>query len=154
MKMWHDNNHLHHAYVKLLTYCHMTFSLQWRQNGRHGVSNHQPHHYLLSRLFRRRSKKTSKLRVTGLFLRNSPFTGDFPAEIASNAENVSIWWYHHVSIAITTNFQRKAVYHQWSWNYISFISTFYRFNYLSVWIRTGYQRTFIDSIILFNHRFY
>ena len=41
-------------------------SLQWRHNDRHGVWNHQPHHYLLNRLFRHRSKKTSKLRVTGL----------------------------------------------------------------------------------------
>ena len=38
---------------------------QWRHNGRDGVSNHQPHDCLLSRLFRHRSKKTSKLRVTG-----------------------------------------------------------------------------------------
>ena len=35
------------------------FSLQWRHNGRDGVSNHQPHHCLLNRLYRRRSKKTS-----------------------------------------------------------------------------------------------
>ena len=41
-------------------------SLQWRHNGRDGVSNHQPYDCLLYRLFRRRSKKTSKLRVTGL----------------------------------------------------------------------------------------
>ena len=40
--------------------------LQWRHNGRDSVSNHQPHACLLNRLFRRRSKKTSKLRVTGL----------------------------------------------------------------------------------------
>ena len=40
--------------------------LQWRHNGRDGVSNHQPHDCLLKLLFRRRSKKTSKLRVTGL----------------------------------------------------------------------------------------
>ena len=33
---------------------------QWRHNGRDGVSNHQPHHCLLNRLFRRTSKKTSK----------------------------------------------------------------------------------------------
>ena len=44
---------------------------------------------------RRRSKKTSKLRVTGLCAGNSPVTGDFPAQIASNAENVPIWWRHH-----------------------------------------------------------
>ena len=27
---------------------------------------------------------------------NSPVTGEFPAQRASNAENVSIWWRHHV----------------------------------------------------------
>ena len=26
----------------------------------------------------------------------SPATGEFPAQMASNAENVSIWWRHHV----------------------------------------------------------
>ena len=43
-----------------------------------------------------RSKKTSKLRVTGLCAWNSPVTDEFPAQMASNAENVSIWWRHHV----------------------------------------------------------
>ena len=71
-------------------------SLRWRHNGRDSVSNHQPHDCLLKRLFRRRSKKTSKPRVTGLCVGNSPGTGDFPAQMASNAENVSIWWRHHV----------------------------------------------------------
>ena len=61
-------------------------SLQWRQNGRDGVSNHQPHHRLLMRLFRCRSKKTSKVRVIGLSAGNSPVTGEFPAQMASNAE--------------------------------------------------------------------
>ena len=40
--------------------------LRWRHNERDGVSNHQHIHCLLNLLFRRRSKKTSKLRVTGL----------------------------------------------------------------------------------------
>ena len=44
---------------------------------------------------RRRSQKTSKLRVTGLCAGNSPVTGEFPAQRASNVENVSIWWRHH-----------------------------------------------------------
>ena len=70
--------------------------LQWRCNGCDSVSNHQPREYLLSRLIRRRSKKTSKLRVTGLCAGNSPVSGEFPAQRASNAENVSIWWRHHV----------------------------------------------------------
>ena len=60
--------------------------LQWRHNGRDSVSNHQPHDCLLNRLFRHRSKKTSKLRVTGLCAGNSPGTGGFPAQMASNAE--------------------------------------------------------------------
>ena len=70
-------------------------SLRWRHNERDSVSYHQPHDCLLSRLFRRRSKKTSKLRVTGLCVGNSPGTGEFPAQMASYAENVSIWWRHH-----------------------------------------------------------
>ena len=65
------------------------------ENWRDGVSNHQPHECLLNRLFRRRSKKTSKLCVTGLCAGKSPGTGEFPAQMASNAENVSIWWRHH-----------------------------------------------------------
>ena len=43
----------------------------------------------------RRSKKTSKPRVPGLCVGNSPVTGEFPTQRASNAENVSIWWRHH-----------------------------------------------------------
>ena len=49
----------------------------------------------LSRLIRRRSTKISKLHVTGLCAGNSPETGEFPAQRASNTENVSIWWRHH-----------------------------------------------------------
>ena len=71
-------------------------SLWWRHNECNGVWNHQPHDCLLNRLFRCWSKKTSKLRVTGLCEGNSPVTSEFPAQKASNAENVSIWWRHHV----------------------------------------------------------
>ena len=70
-------------------------TLQWRHNVCDGVSSHQPHDYLLNRLFWRRSKKTSKPRGTGLCARNSPVTDKFPAQRTSNAENVSIWWRHH-----------------------------------------------------------
>ena len=56
-----------------LTYLLWRFStFRWRHNGCDSVSNHQPHHCLLNRLFRRRSKKTPKLRVTGLCVGNSP----------------------------------------------------------------------------------
>ena len=39
--------------------------------------------------------KKAKLRVTGLCAGNSPATGEFPTQIASNAENASIWWRHN-----------------------------------------------------------
>ena len=58
--------------------CTVTTALHWRHNRHDSVSNHQPYDYLLNRLFRRRSKKISKLRVTGLCAGNSPETGEFP----------------------------------------------------------------------------
>ena len=76
-------------------YRHFDETLRWRHNDHAGVSNHQPPGCLLNRLFRRKSKKTSKLRVTGLCAGNSPGTGEFSAQMASYAENVSIWWRHH-----------------------------------------------------------
>ena len=79
--------------------CIFLYALHWRHNGRDSVSNHQPHHCLLNSLFRCSSKKTSKLRITGLCVGNSPGTSEFPTQMASNAENVSIWWRHHGSIA-------------------------------------------------------
>ena len=42
---------------------------------------------LLSRLFRHRSRKTSKLRVTGFCEGNSPVTSEFPAQRSSNTES-------------------------------------------------------------------
>ena len=56
----------------------MPQSLLWRHNGHNSVSNHQPYDCLLRRLFRRRSKQTSKLRVTGLCAGNSPGPVNFP----------------------------------------------------------------------------
>ena len=75
--------------------CNIFAALLWRHNGHDDVSNHQFHDCLLNRIFTHRSKKTSKLRVTGLCVGNSPGAGEFPVQMASNAENVSIWWRHH-----------------------------------------------------------
>ena len=55
------------------------YLLQRRHNGRDGVPNYQPHECFI-RLFRRKPKKTPKLLVTVLCERNSPVTGDFPAQ--------------------------------------------------------------------------
>ena len=57
---------------------HLHSSLLWRHNGRESVSNHQPHDCLFNPLIRRRSKKTSKLRVTGLCAGNSPGSHKWP----------------------------------------------------------------------------
>ena len=65
-------------------------TLQWRHNERDGFLNHQRLDYMLNCWFRRRSKKTSKHRVTGLCEGNSPVTGEFPQQKASDAENVSM----------------------------------------------------------------
>ena len=73
--------------------CNLT--LQWLHNERDSVSNHRGLHRLLTCWFTRRSQKTSKLPVTGLCVGNSPGTGKFPAQRASNAKNVAIWWRHH-----------------------------------------------------------
>ena len=79
------------------TVSNVGITLRWRHNGRDSVSNHQPHGCLLNRLFRRRSNKTSKLRVTGLCAGNSPGTDEFPAQKGSNAENVYIWIRHQAT---------------------------------------------------------
>ena len=57
-------------------YCDV--SLQWRHNERDGVSNHPNFDCLLNLFLRRRSKKTSKLRVTGLYEGNLPWPVDSP----------------------------------------------------------------------------
>ena len=58
------------------------YTLQWRHNGCHGLPNHRRLNYLLNRWFSLKSRKTSKLLVTGLCVRgihrstvNSPHKG-------------------------------------------------------------------------------
>ena len=41
-----------------------------------------------------------KLRVTGLCAGNSPVTGEFSTQMASNAESISIWWRHHDDVQL------------------------------------------------------
>ena len=73
-------------------------SLQGRHNERDSVSNHQPHECLLNRLFRRRSKKTSKLHVTGLCVGNSPgpvnspHKGPVTRKMFPFVDVIMLWW--------------------------------------------------------------
>ena len=92
----------------VITQCNIWDSLQWRRNERGEVWNHQPHDYLHNCLFWRRSKKTSKLRVTCLCEGNSLVTGEFPSQRASNAENVSIRWRHHIFLEIQGQQQNQS----------------------------------------------
>ena len=80
------------------------WAVQLRHNEHDGISNHQPHDCLINCLFRRISKKTTKPRVTGLCVGNPPVTGEIPAQRASYAENVSIWWRHHGGFGDPHNF--------------------------------------------------
>ena len=53
-------------------------SLRWRHNEYHGVSNHRRLDCLLNSWFRRKSKKTPKLRITGLCEGNPLWPVDSP----------------------------------------------------------------------------
>ena len=93
MDMWMSGGDIH---LHPTEYCGM--SLQWRHNESGGVSNHQRLDCLLNRVFRRRSKKTSKLRVTGLCEGKSPVTGEFLAQRANSAkifpfDDVIMWFF-------------------------------------------------------------
>ena len=72
-------------------------------------------------------RKEPKLRVTGLFAGKSPVTGEFPAQIASNAENFPIWWRHHAQPT------RKYV--------------FYKSNLQTVSHRTVQRQHYIDGLV-------
>ena len=88
--LWKDNN------IRFLRYwlnfatrfmvVHHTFiqsvliSLQWRHNECNGVSNRRHLDCLFNCLFRRGSKKLSKLRVAGLCEANSRVTGEIPVK--------------------------------------------------------------------------
>ena len=75
--------------------------LHCNHNERDGVSNHRCLDCLPNRLFRRRSKKTSKRCVTGLCEWNSPVTGQFPSQRAmfchhANSDSpMIIGWCHY-----------------------------------------------------------
>ena len=73
----HSTSVSHHVPDTVTPECMFMGSLQWHHSGRDSVSNHQPHDCLLNRWFRRRWKRTSKLRVTGLCAGNSPGSGEF-----------------------------------------------------------------------------
>ena len=79
------------------TYIH-AYSFLWRHNGHGVVWNHQPYDCLLNRLIRAQIKENIKAP------RHWPLCGEFtrnrwiPAQMASDADNVSFWWRHHAHV--------------------------------------------------------
>ena len=92
---WQNTKHVQVYIYKDTCVVYTMQSLRWRYNEHDGVSNHRRLDCLLWHLFGHSSKKTSKLRITGLCERNPPVTGGLPSQRAIDAENVSNWWRHH-----------------------------------------------------------
>ena len=82
------SNTLPVTWERVMTWNWCYSSLQWRHNELDGVSNHQPHGCLI----KENIKAPRHWPLCGEFTG----TGEFPAQRASYAENVSIWWRHHV----------------------------------------------------------
>ena len=103
-----NRTHSTHSRDEVHTLLHLHYSYAIMRDG---VSNHQRIDCLLKHLFRRRSKKTTKLRVTGLCDNNSPMTSEFHTQMASNAENVSISWRHRGICDIIIFYHYIHIYH-------------------------------------------
>ena len=78
-------------------------SLRWRHDGRDSISNYQPHDCLLT-VYSDADQRKYQSSASLAFVRGihrgpvNSGTGEFPAQRASYAENVSIWWRHHGKI--------------------------------------------------------
>ena len=94
---WGDQHHTLSAYTDFLGRLSFEFrsraclctgigSLHWGHNGRDGVSNHQPHDCVLSRLFNSQIKENIKAPRHWLLCGEFTVTDEFPAQRASNAE--------------------------------------------------------------------
>ena len=70
--------------------------LQWRHNERHLASQITGVSIVCSSVgWGADQRKHQNYASLAVCVGNSPVTGEFPAQRASNAENVSIWWRHH-----------------------------------------------------------
>ena len=62
-----NEDHITYREITDGSFLMVSVPLDWRHNEHDGVSNHRRLDCLPNRIFRRRSKKTSKLRVTGFY---------------------------------------------------------------------------------------
>ena len=88
------------VYDYLILHGQFVIALQWFYNEGYGVSNDRRLDCLLNFFVQAQIEETSKLRITGLCEGNSPVTGEFPEQRASDAENVSTWRRHHGPIML------------------------------------------------------
>ena len=121
-------------------------SLQWRNNDHDGVSNHQPHGGLLNRLFRRWSKKTSKLRVTGLCVGNSPGTVNSPhrrpvARKMFPFDDVIMMLTHHQGLSVVYN---------WAWFHRNDVNQWNEYDYEAYEIAFPFSKDLFYSKVLFH----
>ena len=94
IKLWNQSVKINQPVLLNVCVMHwyiIYWSLQWRHNERDGVSNHQPRHCFTQPFIQAKIKENFKVS------RHWPLFGEFPAQMVSNAENVSIWWRHHDS---------------------------------------------------------
>ena len=77
---WTQINLLRPFCLPFVLVCMILLVLLWRHNERDGVWNHRRLDYLLNRLFRCRSQKASKPRVTGFWEGNPPVADGFPSQ--------------------------------------------------------------------------
>ena len=74
-------------------------SLQWRHNEHDSVSNHQHYDCLLNLFIQTQIKGNIKAPRHWPLCGEFTGTDEFPAQMASYAENVSIWWRHHDAVS-------------------------------------------------------
>ena len=75
---------------------HCQISLQWRHNGCDSTSNHRHLDWFTQPFLQAKIKENMKVLCHwSLWWEFTGVTDEFPAQTASNAENVSIWWRHH-----------------------------------------------------------
>ena len=125
-------------------------TLLWRHNGPDGVSTHQPHDCLHKCLFRRISKKTPKLCVTGLCTVNSPVTGEWPVTrkmfpfddvMMMYASEIGYWCELKKTLFVVNGRE--------TWNQNQYIELFHQGNvfknvciYLPIWQRAHFASDF------------
>ena len=105
---------------------------------------------MFNRIFGRRSKKTSKLRVTRLCEGNSPVMGEFPAQRASNAENDSIWWRHHAIPSQLKLSPHKSIPPTQSWFFAACSRHWFSYKLTvnsSSWVLSSPSHTTVDSLM-------